>query len=120
MRNRYFPTTSTELRWSHERSLNDDKRVLNLSELMNRHGGDDWLDPLLDELGPILQQQMGDLADWLEIMFNFYDWADPRATTYTLIFWLSCMMVSAFTSQSFGTSAVFWVFGIYFFFSRPL
>ena len=120
VRNRYFPTTATELRWSHERALDEDKHVLNLSELMNRHGGEDWLDPLLDDLGPLLQQQMGDLADWLEIMFNFYDWADPRATVHTLIFWFSAALVSGLTSQSFGTSALFWVVGIYFFFSRPM
>lgn len=120
VRNRYFPTTTTELQWSQERIMNEDKHVLNFGELISRHNGDQWLEPVLDELGPVLQQQLGDLADFLEILYNFYNWEDPRATTYTVILCLSCALLAGLTSSEFGNSVVFWLCGFYFFFSRPI
>lgn len=57
------------LRESHERA-HSNMTPQKLSELVNRHGGEGWIDPLLDELGPTLQQQLGDTADFLEIIWK--------------------------------------------------
>ena len=57
------------LRESHERAAMG-MTPQKLSELVHAHGGEGWIDPLLDEVGPLLQQQLGDTADFLEIMWK--------------------------------------------------
>lgn len=38
-----------------------------LGELIDKHGRNDWLDPLIESLGPQIQLQLGDLANMLEV-----------------------------------------------------
>lgn len=118
--NRLNPSSVREMRRSHERAMDRGSQIHNIFELIQRHGDDQWIDPLLDEVGPLIQQQLGDLADYLEILQNFYSWADPRATLNTIIFWLTCAAVAGLSSGEFGTSVVWWVAGLYFFASRPI
>ena len=39
-----------------------------LGEIIEKHGREEWIDPLLDQLGPYLQLQIYDIANLLEIM----------------------------------------------------
>jgi hypothetical protein len=36
-------------------------------ELIDKHGRENWLEPLIDELGPYIQLQLGDVANMLEV-----------------------------------------------------
>lgn len=118
--NHFNPSSVREMRRSHERAMDRGSHIHNIFELMQRHGDGQWIDPLLDEIGPLIQQQLGDFADYLEILQNFYSWSNPRATCNTIVFWLSCAAVSGLTSGGFGTSVLWWVAGLYFFASRPI
>ncbi|KAL9080818.1 MAG: hypothetical protein Q9157_000514 [Trypethelium eluteriae] len=120
VRRRVRPESIDEIRLSYERAISRGTRALRLSELISKHGNDKWLDPLLDEIGPIVQLQIGDLADLLEIYQNCYDWKDPWMTTCTLIFLISCILVGHFTSMEFSVKILEWIGIIYFFFSRPI
>jgi len=71
LKRRYYPQAHGALRESHERAIDGGARAFKLSELIKRHGGDDWLGPLLEELGPVIQQQLCDTADFLEILIKF-------------------------------------------------
>lgn len=42
-----------------------------LGELINKHGREDWLGPLIDEAGPMVQLQLGDLANLLEVFSKY-------------------------------------------------
>lgn len=67
----HFTTQSVDqMRESNERATDRSRRALQIGELVKRHGGENWLEPLLDELGPKLQEQAGDLADFLEILIK--------------------------------------------------
>lgn len=54
-------------------------RAYKISELAQRHGGDAWLDPLIDEFGPLVQRQLGDAADYLEILIKYALPPDARS-----------------------------------------
>ncbi|KAL9094415.1 MAG: hypothetical protein Q9165_003265 [Trypethelium subeluteriae] len=120
VRRRFRPESIDEIRLSYERALSRGTQALRLSELISKHGNDKWLDPLLDEIGPIVQLQIGDLADLLEIYQNCYDWRDPWMTTSTLIFLMTCILVGHFTSMEFSVKILEWIGILYFFFSRPI
>lgn len=120
VKNRFIPQSVRAIREGHERAMDRSAQVLKLSELIERHGNDGWLDPLLENLGPLMQQQLGDLADYLEILYNFYHWQDPAATFSSLCFWIACAATAAFTKAEFGEKIFFFVGGLWFFASRPI
>lgn len=37
-------------------------------ELIDKHGDDSWIEPLIDDLGPFVQLQLGDMANMLEVL----------------------------------------------------
>ncbi|KAL9052283.1 MAG: hypothetical protein Q9162_005485 [Coniocarpon cinnabarinum] len=79
-------TGSHTRRWmqeSHERARLAHERASMLSELVLRHGKEDWLEPLLDEFGPWIQLQVSDMADFLESAAGYYDWRNLTSTTST-------------------------------------
>ena len=41
-----------------------------LGELIDKHGREEWLDHLIDELGPHIQLQVGDIANMLEVFMK--------------------------------------------------
>lgn len=45
-------------------------------ELIDRHGADNWIEPLIDDLGPFVQLQLGDMANMLEVLTKFV-WLCP-------------------------------------------
>lgn len=36
--------------------------------MVDRHGREHWLEPMLDEVAPYIQLQVGDLAGFLEVL----------------------------------------------------
>ena len=67
LKNRYDPTSVESIRQSMQRALDSRCTASRFSELIDRHGRNDWLKPLLEDLGPPVQLQLGDLANMLEV-----------------------------------------------------
>ena len=57
--NRYYPTNVETLRESQRRAFDSSASASMLSELIDKHGRNDWLDPVMDNLGPYIQLQLG-------------------------------------------------------------
>lgn len=71
LRNRYFPTSLQSLRESNQRATAEEGTAYHLGELMHKHGREGWLEPLVEELGPYVQLEAGDLADLLEVFAKY-------------------------------------------------
>lgn len=119
VKNRLTKDNVRFLRESQER-IDSGGRPYKISELVGRHGGEDWVDPLLDELGPLIQRQLSDVADYCEILMNFYHWRNPKATMQSVFLWFILGLVAALCSTEYGLKIVVFVAGIYFFMSRPI
>ena len=50
-----------------QRTLDNTGKPYKFGELIDKHGRDGWLEPLLDDLGPYIQLQLGDVANMLEV-----------------------------------------------------
>ena len=50
--NRYYPTNVESLRASQRRAFDSSASASMFSELIDKHGRNDWLDPVMDHLGP--------------------------------------------------------------------
>lgn len=57
--NRYYPNTVESLRESQRRAFDNTASANMFSELIDKHGRHDWLDPVMDSLGPYVQLQLG-------------------------------------------------------------
>lgn len=108
------------MRESHERAKAAKERASMLSELIVRHGQEDWLEPLLDEFGPWIQLQLGDLADFLEVSASYYDWRNVRSTTSTCCAYTALFLVSAIPKLDFSIKIFWFAGGLFFFLSRPI
>ncbi|KAK5116338.1 hypothetical protein LTR85_009310 [Meristemomyces frigidus] len=118
--NFYGKHSRTWMRESHTRANRTNERAVMLSELIVRHGSDAWVEPFLDEFGPWLQLQLGDLADFLEISASYYDWKSVSSTTATCVTYLALFLVSAVPDLQFSIR-IFWMScGLFFFLSRPI
>jgi hypothetical protein len=53
--------------------------TLKVSELMDKHGSDDSLGPLMDELGAFVQVQIAGLVNLLEAAYNFFHFRSPSS-----------------------------------------
>lgn len=89
-------------------------------ELIDKHGRDDWLGPMMEDLGPYIQLQLGDMANMLEVFSNFYHWKHPKKTRATLLFFASCLAVTLFTDMAFCVKMVWFIFGGVFFLCWPI
>src|SRR4051794_2733521 len=79
LRNRFYPD-SVEVVRPTVRSADRALKAQAWGELVEKYGHEYRIQPLLDELGPIIQLQLVDAADYLEILTNFYLWTWPRKT----------------------------------------
>ena len=79
-----------------------------------RHERRDWIEPLLDELGPYIQLQLGDLTNLLEVLANFYRWTAPWKTADTLFFFGCCLLITLLTDMVFCMKVVWFVAGGWF------
>ena len=56
--NRYNPNTVESLQESQRRAFDSSASANMFSELIDKHGRNDWLDPVMDSLGPYIQLQL--------------------------------------------------------------
>ncbi|KAI9676426.1 MAG: hypothetical protein M1817_000583 [Caeruleum heppii] len=120
LRNYYYPSSVQSLRESIERAKNSETTALRFGELVDKHGKDDWLGPVIEHLGPYIQVQLGDLANILEAMSNFYRWRSPRKTAASLTFLVACFLVTAIADMEFCMKILYFIIGGAFFLCWPI
>ncbi|KIW68748.1 hypothetical protein PV04_04672 [Phialophora macrospora] len=120
IRNRFRETSLRTVRESVGRAIDRDLRVQAWGELIQRHGRHDWLEQFLNEIGPIIQLQLGDMADLLEIILNFHQWERPNLTLATLFFFSCCLLVALCADMEFCMKLVWFIAGGAFFLTYPL
>lgn len=120
IRNYYKPSSVQGIRESVARSVDRGTRVQAWGELIQRHGKSDWLEPLLDELGPMIQLQLGDLANLLEVLVNFHRHERPRMTRATLFLFSCCLLTTLVADMAFCMKLMWLIIGGAFFFSYPV
>jgi hypothetical protein len=118
--NYYYPRPLQELRAEIERTLDRGATAIKIGELMDRHGSDDWLGPLLDELGPYIQVQITDLASFLEVCSNFYYLRSPPETLASLCLFAALFLISALSDAKFALKFFWFILGIIFFACWPI
>jgi len=120
IRSKFQPTSVGRIRESVARTIDREKRVQAWGELLRQHGKQDWIEPLLDDLGPLIQRQLGDLTDFLEVLTNFHRHERPNKTSASLFFFTSCLMVTLFADMAFCVKFVWFIAGGGFFFTYPI
>jgi len=118
--NYYFPTSLKELREGIERSIDRGATAFKVGELMDKHGSNDWLGPLLDEVGPFIQVQIADTTNLLEAVYNFYHFRSPPATIASLCLFGALFSVTAFTDSRFAMKIFWFAVGLNFFICWPI
>ena len=120
IKSRYFPTLIDSLRASMQRAHDRNQSAYRFGELIDKHGGENWLEPLMTEMGPYIQLQLGDIANMLEVFANFYNWLSPRKTGASLWFFASCLLVSLCCDMAFCVKITGFVAGGSFFLCWPI
>ena len=120
LKERFYPSSAESIRSSIRRTQDSEGSANKFGELIDKHGRGKWIEPLMAELGPYLQLQLGDIANMLEVFANFYHWKSPRKTTATLCFFASCLLVSLLTDIAFCMKIVYFVAGGSFFLCFPI
>ncbi|KAH0553106.1 hypothetical protein GP486_006703 [Trichoglossum hirsutum] len=120
VRNYYFPSSIESLRESITRSTDREATAHKFSEFIGRYGQDDWLQPALDQLGPFIQIQIGDMANFLEVMYNLYHWKSPQKTVASLYFFITCFLISAMADMEFCMKIFWFIVGGTFFICWPI
>ena len=70
--NHYCPTAVESLRESQRRAFDSSADAIRFSELIDKHGPHDWLDPVKDSLGPHIQLQIGGMsASWSDFLLTY-------------------------------------------------
>ncbi|KAI9857041.1 MAG: hypothetical protein M1813_008647 [Trichoglossum hirsutum] len=120
VRNYYFPGSIESLRESITRSMDRGATAYKFSEFVGGHGRGDWLQPAIGHLGPFIQVQIGDVANFLEAMYNFYHWKSPRKTVASLYFFITCFLISAIADMEFCMKLFWFIIGGSFFACWPI
>ncbi|KAK6352514.1 hypothetical protein TWF730_009338 [Orbilia blumenaviensis] len=120
LRNRQDWNEVKRVKGAIHRARDQQQNVHRVTELIERHGSDGWVEALPDSLGSWAQLKLGDFADALEIIRNFYEWRDPEQTTCTLIFFGVCLLLGVFTDLKYCWRIVTFIFGLWFFVSAPI
>ncbi|KAL3417389.1 hypothetical protein PVAG01_11389 [Phlyctema vagabunda] len=120
VKNYYYPSSVQSLRDGIQRSLDRGATAFKIGELMDKHGNNDWLEPLMDDLGPYIQLQVADLASILEICYNFYQFESPFASACTLFLFGSIFLVCLVTSAEFSLKIFWFIVGLTFFVCWPI
>jgi hypothetical protein len=68
---RYYPPTIPDLREKLERSEDAERTAQDFIEQIEQHGAHGWVDPLIEKVGPTIQLQLEDLANFTEILKKF-------------------------------------------------
>ena len=118
--NRFGEHSVQTVRETVDRAVDRETRVQAWGDLIQRHGQHDWLEPFLDQIGPIIQLQLGDLADLLEMLVNFHRWERPRSTLATIFYFSCCLTVSLCADMAFCVKLVWLIAGSGFFLTFPI
>lgn len=68
IKNRFYPTSVETLRKSMQKSFDSRSTASQFGELVDKHGREHWLEPVMDGLGPYIQLQLDDVANMLEVL----------------------------------------------------
>ncbi|RVX72926.1 hypothetical protein B0A52_03279 [Exophiala mesophila] len=120
VRSKFQPTSVERVRASVARAVDRETKVQAWGELIQRHGNQDWIEPLLDQLGPTIQLQLGDLTDLMEVLINFHRHERPRKTMASLFFFTCCLIITLFADMAFCVKLVWFIIGCGFFFTYPI
>jgi hypothetical protein len=88
--------------------------------LVDKYSSKEWLEPLLDEVGPCLQVQAADLADSLEITDNFVHWRNSEATRNVLCLLAALTLVVTFVDGRLLAQILWMGMGFVFFGCWPI
>lgn len=120
IRNKFDPNTVQSVRDRVRRSTEASAKVRAWGELVQRHGGSDWVEPLLDGIGPHLQMQLGDLSIFFERVQNFYRWEEPRQTWLTLFMFSTALLFLLLASTELCVRFLWFGLGCWFFYGFPI
>lgn len=120
IRNKLNPGSVQAVRESVARAFDREARVQAWGELLQRHGQHDWIEPLLDEIGPLIQMQLGDFADLLEVLINFHRNEKPGRTLASLFFFASCLIITLSADMEFCMKLFWFIVGGGFFVTFPI
>ncbi|KAK4696995.1 hypothetical protein P7C71_g1006, partial [Lecanoromycetidae sp. Uapishka_2] len=67
VKNRYAPESIESLRESVQKNVDSRSTASKFGELIDKHGRSDWLGPVMEDIGPFIQLQLGDMANMLEV-----------------------------------------------------
>ncbi|THZ23168.1 hypothetical protein D6C91_03763 [Aureobasidium pullulans] len=101
LRNRFQHKQVEEMREQYQSALQRGSSAYKFSALLQQHGSD-WVDPVLESAGPKIQLHLGDFADLLEVLNNFYDWRVPKLTWATLFWFLCAILLGVFTHSEYS------------------
>lgn len=120
MSNYYYPSSLKDLRDGFERTIDRGSTAFKVGEMMDKHGSNDWLGPLVEGLGPSLQAHIADFASLLEALSNFYNFENPYATTSSLCLVAALFLVSALGDAKLALKIWWMTVGLLFFVSFPI
>ena len=120
IKHRFFPTSIDSLRASMQRAHDGSQSAYRVGELIDQHGNQNWLEPLMEDMGPYIQLQLSDIANMLEVFANFYNWLSPRKTAASLWFFASCLLVSLCCDMAFCVKVTGFIAGGSFFLCWPI
>lgn len=120
LKERLYPSSIQHVRSSLDRAIDRAQKAYSWSEFVDKHGSRDWIEPLLEDVGPQLQLQLGDLTDFLEVLSNFYNWKRPKQTAASVFFYFCCFMVSMFADMEFCLRIVYFICIFMFFLCWPI
>jgi hypothetical protein len=120
LRNWFYPDSVEAVRQAYARSVDQALKAQAWGELVEKAGHEDWIEPLLDALGPMVQLQLADAADYLEVLTNFYKWASPQKTAASLWFFSVCLLITLVADMAFCMKIIWFIIGGSFFFTYPI
>ncbi|KAI9884989.1 MAG: hypothetical protein M1823_003226 [Watsoniomyces obsoletus] len=118
--NRYHPSSLESLQESIERNLERGSTAHRIGDLIDKHGREEWLGHLIENTGPFLQIQIGDLANLLEVLSNFYAWKSPNKTAASIFLFTTCFLLAILADMKFCMKVLWFVVGVAFFLCWPI
>ena len=120
LRNWLYPTSVDSVRKSIARGIDREKKAQAWGELIEKHGKSDWMEPLIAEMGPLIQMHLGDLTNFIEVVVNFYRWERPAKTAATLFYYSCCLLITLLADVRFCVRLVWFIIGSGIFFCWPI
>ncbi|KAF2420342.1 hypothetical protein EJ08DRAFT_653832 [Tothia fuscella] len=90
------------LQASYDRATDPDTKALTFGEMIERHGQDSWIEPMIEAVGPQLQVLTRRTADALEKLTSLYEWKNPQATGIALTVFAIVVVFPAIAGNDFA------------------